>query len=58
MLPGDRYRSGTGSGSGELVRNNSRKIYCDCLGDDDYLYYEQRGELVHSGNNNASVRLT
>jgi hypothetical protein len=71
-LQGDRYRSGTGSGSGDPVRNNSRKIYCDYFvanvcdsyvypghtGNDDYLYYEQRGELFHTWNNNASVRLT
>ncbi|MFI1566865.1 hypothetical protein ACH4ZX_28100 [Streptomyces sp. NPDC020490] len=68
---GDNYfKSGTGSGAGQVVRNNSRKIQCDSwavscesyyspsyAGNFDYLYGGERGELYYTWNNNASVRI-
>ncbi|MGY1498666.1 hypothetical protein ACW4TU_19070 [Streptomyces sp. QTS52] len=69
-LANNYFRSGTGSGSGQAVRNNSRKIQCDSFlascrsyyspsygGNYDWLYGGQRGELSYTWNNNASVKL-
>lgn len=68
-LGNNYYFSGTGQGSGQVVRNNSRKIHCDyyvayaCVsyyspnytGNYDYLYWGEVGELNYTWNDNASV---
>ncbi|MFI8090178.1 hypothetical protein ACIF9R_17935 [Streptomyces sp. NPDC086080] len=69
-LGNNYYRSGTGSGSGQAVRNNARKIQCDSwavscesyyspsyAGNFDWLWGGQRGELYYTWNDNASVRI-
>lgn len=69
-LGNNYYRSGTGSGSGQVVRNNARKIQCDSwafacesyyspsyAGNSDWLYGGERGELYYTWNDNASVRI-
>ncbi|WP_217166436.1 hypothetical protein [Streptomyces sp. AC512_CC834] len=67
-LGDNHYRAGTGSGAGQVVRNNARKIQCDSWaaycrsyyspnysGNYDWLYGGQRGELYYTWNDNASV---
>ncbi|MET9156002.1 hypothetical protein ACIRPQ_34995 [Streptomyces sp. NPDC101213] len=69
-LSNNYYRSGTGTGAGQAVRNNSRKIQCDSwayacesyysasyAGNIDWLYGGERGELSYTWNNNASVKI-
>jgi hypothetical protein len=69
-LGNNTYFSGTGQGSGQVVRNNSRKMHCDFYvnlwcrsfyspsyaGNYDWMYWEQVGELYFTWNDNASVR--
>jgi hypothetical protein len=69
-LGDNRYFSGSGQGSTQVVRNNSRKMHCDYYvpswcrsffspsytGNYDFMYWEQVGELYFTWNDNASVR--
>jgi hypothetical protein len=71
-LGDNRYFAGTGQGSGQIVRNNSRKLHCDfavanicesffspnLTGNDDWMFWGQVGELFFTWNDNASVRIS
>lgn len=70
-LADNKFFANTGQGSGQVVRNNSRKIHCDytvpsgCTsyyntnysGNYDYLYWGEVGELNYTWNDNASVEV-
>ncbi|MDT0318824.1 hypothetical protein [Streptomyces millisiae] len=67
-LGNNYFFSGSGSGAGQVVRNNARKIQCDswanrCFsyyspgwqGNYDWLWGGEYGELYYTWNDNASV---
>jgi hypothetical protein len=70
-LAGETFRSGTGAGSGEAVKNNAAAASCDtgstgkCYiffnsnygGNYDYLNGQETGKLYYTYNEDASVKI-
>ncbi|QXJ20299.1 hypothetical protein AGRA3207_000988 [Actinomadura graeca] len=70
-LGDNRYFAGTGTGADQVVRNNSRRMVCkvqvptrcesfystNYMGNMDWMYNGERGELSYTRNDNASVMI-